>query len=112
MFSKLPRLLIALSLVASSFAAVKVAYADDSYGKVVPSASTLNGGISAQDVPAWTNTNVIAVDAGSKGTCAIQGANANATNGVLFCWGYFAILGTASQSDSNVAVRVVPGNGF
>ena len=112
MFSKLPRLLIALSLVASSFAAVKVAYAADSYGKVVPSASTLNGGISAQDVPAWTNTNVIAVDAGSKGTCAIQGANANATNGVLFCWGYFAILGTASQSDSNVAVRVVPGNGF
>ena len=112
MSSKLLRSLIAFSLVASSFAAVKVAYAADSYGKVVPSASTLNGGISAQDVPTWSNTNIIAVDTGYEGSCAIQGSSPSATSGVLFCWGKASMLGTGTTENSNVPVAVTAADGF
>ena len=113
MISKLRSAFVGLLVIAASTVAVTVSNSPVSAtGNVAPSAVASNPSIGAQNVPTWSNTNIIAVDAGSKGTCAIQGANANATNGVLFCWGYFTVLGTASQSDSNVAVRVVPGNGF
>jgi alpha-tubulin suppressor-like RCC1 family protein len=104
---------VGLLVIAASTVAVTVSNSPVSAtGNVALSAVTSSPSIGAQSVPIWTNTNVIAVDAGSNGTCAIQGANASATSGVLYCWGYYVILGTGSQSDSNVAVRVVPGNGF
>jgi alpha-tubulin suppressor-like RCC1 family protein len=60
----------------------------------------------------WTNTNVVAVDAGMSGGCAIQGATLGATSGELYCWGSATVLGTGASTESDVPVKVSTGNGF
>lgn len=77
----------------------------------LPAASS-RPSVGAMTVPTWSNTNIIAVDTGYEGACAIQGSSSSATSGVLFCWGEGAILGTGSNLSSNVPVAVSAADGF
>ena len=113
MISKLRSALVGLLVIAASTVAVTVGSSPVSAtGTVAPSAVTSNPGIGAQTVPTWTNTNIIAVDTGYEGSCAIQGSSPSATSGVLFCWGKASMLGTGTTSNSNVPVAVTAADGF
>ena len=113
MIIKLRSALVGLLVIAASTVAVTVGSSPVSAtGTVAPSAVTSNPGIGAQTVPTWTNTNIIAVDTGYEGSCAIQGSSPSATSGVLFCWGKASMLGTGTTSNSNVPVAVTAADGF
>jgi alpha-tubulin suppressor-like RCC1 family protein len=113
MFSKLRSAFVGLLVIAASTVAVTVSNSPVSAaGAVAPSAVTSSPSIGAQSVPTWSNTNIIAVDTGYEGACAIQGSSPSATSGSLFCWGKAAILGTGANTSSNVPVAVSATDGF
>lgn len=113
MFSKLRRVIIALSIIAASTVAVTVSNSPVSAtGTVAPSAVTSSPSIGAQSVPTWTNTNIISITAGFEHTCAIQGSSSSATTGSVFCWGKGSKLGDGTTTQSNVPVLVSSNEGF
>ncbi|MFM8847755.1 MAG: hypothetical protein ACKOHN_06870 [Actinomycetota bacterium] len=111
MFRNFRRALLGLVVTASSVVvAVPLGVSPVEAIAPLPAASA-QPGVGALTAPTWTNTNVISVDVGYKGACAIQGASSSATSGVLFCWGS-GMLGNGSNGSSNVPVAVSASDGF
>ena len=113
MFSKLRSAFVGLLVIAASTVAVPVATAvgapSPSSAQVGPVAQTV---VSPMTTPTWSNTNIVAVSSGFKGSCAIQGTGPTSTSGTLFCWGSGPIVGDGSNNSSNVPVAVSATAGF
>ena len=113
MFSKLRNALVGLLVIAASTVAVTVSNSPVSAtGTVAPSAVASSLSIGAQNVPTWTNTNIISITAGSEHTCAIQGSTPSATTGSVFCWGKARSIGDGTSNNANVPVLVASNDGF
>lgn len=113
MFSKLRNTFVGLLVIAASTVAVTVSNSPVSAtGTVAPSAVTSSPSIGAQNVPTWTNTNIISITAGSEHTCAIQGSTPSATTGSVFCWGKARSIGDGTSNNANVPVLVASNDGF
>ncbi|MEN9801725.1 MAG: hypothetical protein RLZ37_850 [Actinomycetota bacterium] len=110
MLSRLRRALVGLTVIAASTVAFPVV--SSTATALAPTSVRPQTQVTPMTLPAWSNTNIVAVSTGFNGTCAIQGASAAATSGTLFCWGKGPILGAASFTSSNVAVAVPAAGSF
>ena len=101
---KLSRLLAVFGLAASigSVAIAAPTQATSLLREPSPAVSAQSSG--------WSNTNIVSVDAGMAGGCAIQGATEGATSGELYCWGSGFLFGETITSKT--AVKVPSGDGF